>query len=158
MTMSGLLLLGTVVGVLSAVMGIGGGIVLVPALTILFGLSQSEAQGTSLATIPFGAIIAAMIYNQSVSLRLPVIVVISIGFIMGAFAGAKLAPQCPEAFLRLAFGGLLLYLGVIYVFDTQPANPAGLVLAPLTVLVGWLVRRRRKERSEPAAEPHEYCI
>jgi uncharacterized membrane protein YfcA len=158
MTTLGLLLLGTAVGVLSAVMGIGGGIVLVPALTILFGLSQSEAQGTSLATIPFGAIIAAMIYNQSVALRLPVIVAISIGFIVGAFVGAKVAPQFPEAFLRLAFGGLLLYLGVIYVFDTQPANPAGLVLAPLTVFAGWLVRRRRQAPPEPPLEHHEYYI
>ena len=68
MTTVGLLILGMVVGVLSTMMGIGGGIVLVPALTILFGLSQSEAQGTSLATIPFGAVIAALIYNQNVAL------------------------------------------------------------------------------------------
>ena len=123
MTTLGLLLLGMAVGVLSAIMGIGGGIVLVPALMILFGLSQTEAQGTSLATIPFGAIIAAMIYNQSVSLRLNVIMAIAIGFVVGAYFGAKLAPQVPETSLRLAFGGLLLYLGALFVFDMEPSHP-----------------------------------
>jgi len=156
----GLLLLGAAVGLLSAMMGIGGGIVLVPALMILFGLSQTEAQGTSLATIPFGAIIAAMIYNQSVSLRLHVIVAIAIGFVVGAYLGAKLAPQFPEASLRLAFGGLLLYLGALFVFDMQPSHPAGLVLAPLTMLVGWIMRRRRRRQAppEPPVERHEYYI
>jgi uncharacterized membrane protein YfcA len=154
----GYVILGVVVGILSAVMGIGGGIVLVPALTLLFGLSQSQAQGTSLATIPFGAIVAALIYHQSVALRLPVIGAISIGFVVGAFVGAKVAPQIPESFLRLAFGGLLLYLGFIYVFDTHRANPAGLVLAPLTMLVGWIVRRRRHVPPEPPMEHHEYYI
>lgn len=160
MTTLGLLLLGAAVGVLSGMMGIGGGIVLVPALMILFGLSQAEAQGTSLATIPFGAIVAAMIYNQTVSLRLHIIVAIALGFVVGAFLGAKLVPQVPEAFLRLAFGGLLLYLGALFVFDVQPTHPAGLVLAPLTVLVGWILRRRHRPPTppEPPVERHEYYI
>jgi uncharacterized protein len=158
MTTLGLLLLGLAVGLLSAIMGIGGGIIMVPALMILFGLSQTEAQGTSLATIPFGAIVAAMIYNQSASLRLRVIVAIAIGFIVGAYLGAKLVPQFPEASLRLAFGGLLLYLGIIYVFDMRPSHPAALVLAPLTMSVGWLLRRRRQAPPEPPPERHEYYI
>lgn len=52
MSTTGLVLVGAAVGVLSGVLGIGGGIILVPALVLLFGLSQAEAQGTSLATIP----------------------------------------------------------------------------------------------------------
>ena len=160
MTTLGLLLLGAAVGLLSAMMGIGGGIVLVPALVILFGLSQAEAQGTSLATIPFGAIIAAMIYNQSVSLRLNVIVAIALGFVVGAFLGAKLVPQIPETSLRIAFGGLLLYLGALFVFDLQPSHPAGLVLAPFAMFVGWFMRRHRRRQppAEPPEERHEYYI
>ena len=160
MTTLGLLLLGAAVGVLSAMMGIGGGIVLVPALVILFGLSQTEAQGTSLATIPFGAIVAAMIYHQSASLRLHVIVVIAIGFVLGAFLGAKLVPQVPEAALRLAFGSLLFYLGVLFVFDIRPSHPVGLVLVPLTIFVGWIMRRhpRRQGPPDPPVERHEYYI
>lgn len=160
MTTVGLLLLGAAVGILSALMGIGGGVVLVPALVILFGLSQTEAQGTSLATIPLGAIVAAMIYNQSVALRLNVVVAIAVGFVAGAFLGAKLVPQIPEAALRLAFGGLLLYLGILFVFDLRPSHPAGLVLAPILVLLGWVLRRRRRRPApgEPPGDRHEYYI
>src|SRR5215813_14159975 len=96
MTTVGLLLLGAAVGVLSAMLGIGGGIVLVPALVILFGLSQTEAQGTSLATIPFGAIIAALIYHQSAPLRVSVVVAVATGFVVGACLGARLIPHVPE--------------------------------------------------------------
>src|SRR5688572_9639213 len=110
MTSLGLFLLGAAVGVLSGMLGIGGGIGLVPALVVLFGLSQTEAQGTSLATIPFGAIIAAMIYNQSTPLRVPVVVAVGAGFVVGALLGARLLPHVPEATLRLGFGALLLYL------------------------------------------------
>ena len=79
MTPSGLVLLGAAVGLMGAMRGIGGGIVMVPALVILFGLSQTEAQGTSLATIPFGAILAATIYHQSVPIRGNVAVAIAAG-------------------------------------------------------------------------------
>ncbi len=160
MTTLGLVLLGVAVGMLSSIMGIGGGIVLVPALMILFGLNQLEAQGTSLATIPFGALVAAMLYNQNTTLRIPMIAAIVIGCILGAYLGAKLAPQLPEDSLRLAFGGLLLYLGLLFVFDMKPSHPVGLVLAPFTVLVGW-VRRRHQNRQkppEPPVERHEYYI
>jgi hypothetical protein len=79
---------------------------------------------------------------------------------MGAYLGAKLAPQVPETSLRLAFGGLLLYLGILFVFDMQPSHPAGLVLAPFTMLVGWMMRRRRRRQGlpEPTEERHEYYI
>lgn len=159
MSTTGLLLLGLAVGLLSAMVGIGGGIVLVPALVILFGLSQAEAQGTSLATIPFGAVVAALVYNQSVTLRAHLIFVIAIGFVVGAFLGAKLVPQVPEAALRLAFGALLLYLGLLFVFDLPPSHPAGLVLVPFTALAGWIARRRRKSKPpEPPADRSEYYI
>jgi uncharacterized protein len=160
MTTVGLLLLGLAVGVLSAILGIGGGIVLVPALVILFGLSQTEAQGTSLATIPLGAIIAAVIYHQSAPLRVPVVVAVAAGFVVGAALGAKLIPYAPEAGLRLAFGGLLLYLALLFVFDLRPSHPVGLVLAPFTVLGGWVTRRLRGRPVTPEPPPgeHEYYI
>jgi uncharacterized membrane protein YfcA len=155
-----LVLLGAVVGVLSSMLGIGGGVVLVPALVILFGLSQTEAQGTSLATIPFGAIIAAMLYNQSTPLRANVIVAVAAGFVAGAFFGAKLVPHAPEAALRTAFGGLMLYLGILFVFDLRPSDPVGLVLAPITAVVGWVAHRLRRRPAPPAppADEHEYYI
>jgi uncharacterized membrane protein YfcA len=160
MTTLGLLLLGAAVGVLSALLGIGGGIILVPALVIVFGLSQPEAQGTSLATIPLGAIVAAVIYHQSTPIRAPVAVAVAAGFVAGAFLGARLVPDVSEGALRLLFGGLLLYLGLLFVFDLRPSHPAGLVLAPVAVLVGWVMRRVRRPQQppEPPPEPHEYYI
>src|SRR5262245_11430779 len=149
MTSLSLLLVGAAVGVLSGLLGIGGGIVLVPALVLLFGLSQTEAQGTSLATIPFGAIIAALIYNQSAPLRVPILVTVGAGFVAGALLGAKLLPHVSEAALRLGFGGLLLYLGLLFVFDLRPSHPAGLVLAPVTILVSWMRRRLRHSPALP---------
>lgn len=156
----GLLLLGVAVGVLSAMLGIGGGIVMVPALVIVFGLSQMEAQGTSLATIPFGAIIATMIYNQSTPLRTPLILTVGAGFVVGAFLGAKLLPHVPEAALRLGFGGLLLYLGMLFAFDLRPSHPAGLVMAPVSILMGCLARRFRRPlaSAQTALNEHEYYI
>ena len=154
MVTAGLLLLGAAVGVLSALLGIGGGIVLVPALVLLFGLSQAEAQGTSLAIIPFGAIIAAVIYHQSAPLRVPIVVAVAAGFVAGAFLGARLVPHVPEAALRPAFGGLLLYLGLLFVFDLRPSHPVGLVLAPVTLVVG-LVRHRLWRRPDPPTPPED---
>src|SRR5262245_54812355 len=140
-------------------LGIVGGIVLVPALVLLFCLSQTEAQGTSLATIPFGAIVAAVIYNQSTPLRVPVVVAVGAGFVVGALLGAKLLPHVPEAAVRLGFGGLLLYLGILFAFDLRPSDPAALVLAPVTMLVGR-VRRRFRHQPPPQTPPqeHDYYI
>jgi uncharacterized protein len=160
MTTSGLVLLGAAVGVLSALLGIGGGIVLVPALVILFGLSQSEAQGTSLATIPFGAIVAAVMYHQAAPLRGQVVAAVAVGFVAGAYLGGRLIPHVPEAALRSAFGGLLFYMGFLFVFDLRPSHPAGLVLAPVTVAVGWVTRRLRRKPAPPVPplDGHEYYI
>ena len=157
----GLLVLGVAVGVLSALLGIGGGIVLVPALVILFKMSQKEAQGTSLATIPLGAIVAAVIYHQSANpLRGSVIVVVAAGFVVGAAVGARLMPYAPEAALRLAFGGLLFYLALLFLFDLRASHPVGLMLAPFTVVGGWMVRRLRGRPPAPEPPPgeHEYYI
>ena len=160
MTTPGLVVLGVAVGVLSALLGIGGGIVLVPALVILFGLTQAEAQGTSLATIPFGAVVAALVYHQTAPVRGQVVVAVAIGFVAGAYLGAKLVPHVPDAALRPAFGGLLLYLGLLFVFDLRASNPAGLVLAPAVMIVGWVARRFRRSPAAPAppAPEHEYYI
>jgi uncharacterized membrane protein YfcA len=160
MSSAGLVLLGAAVGVLSALMGIGGGIVLVPALVLLFGQSQAEAQGTSLATIPLGAIVAALMYHQSVPLRVPVVAAVAGGFVVGAYLGSRLIPHVPVEGLRLAFGVLLLYLGLLFAFDLRPAEPVAVVVGTATALVAWLTRRvrRRTAPSGPSDGEHEYYI
>ena len=135
--MNGILRLafGAAVGILSGLLGIGGGVVLVPGLILFFGFTQPEAQGTSLAVmIPPIGIFAAAIYYPHGYVRLPVVGLVAVGFMLGALVGAKLVPQLPLELLRVAFGVLLLYLGFAFVLGSK-GTPA---LTSRTVLLGTL--------------------
>jgi len=151
-----LLLFGLTVGVLSGLLGIGGGVVLVPGLILLFGYSQPEAQGTSLAVlIPPIGLFAAIVYYQHGYVRLPAVGWIAAGIVIGAVLGAKLVPMIPLSALRVAFGVLLLYLGCAFVVSPRAtrsvaALPAGLAafLAALLLLL-----RRRNAARERAQRP-----
>ena len=106
-----LLLFGVFIGVISGMLGIGGGIILVPGLMLLFGFTQQEAQGTSLAAlIPPIGIFAAMVYWQHGFVKIPVAAAVAAGFMIGALGGALVVPRMPVDWLRLGFGVLLLYL------------------------------------------------
>lgn len=160
-----LLLFGVAIGVVSGLLGIGGGILLIPGLMLLFGYSQAEAQGTSLAVmIPPIGIFAAMVYYQHGFVRLPVVGFIAVGFMIGAYFGAKLVPHVSPTHLRLAFGVLLLYLGFVFVLN--PSNgqksvalPAGLA-AVFSAVVGWFIWRRvtPKKALPPPSNDHEYHV
>ena len=82
--------LGVLAGIMSGVVGIGGGIILVPALVFVFGLSQHQAQGTTLALLvpPIG-FMAAWTYWKQGYVDIRVAALICIGFILGSFFGAK---------------------------------------------------------------------
>lgn len=143
-----LFLFGIGIGVISGLLGIGGGIVLVPGLMLLFQFSQQEAQGTSLAAmIPPIGIFAALVYYRNGNVQLPVATAVALGFMLGALIGALLVPRVPVGWLQLGFGGLLLYLGFKFVIgDFVPkqfaaALPAGLA-AVLTAIGGWLRGKR----------------
>src|SRR5215213_9291823 len=108
----GLVAFGTAVGVVSGMLGIGGGIVLVPGLVFLFGFTQPEAQGTSLAVLSVPVVIfAAVVYYQHGFVRVPAVAAIVAGFAVGAYLGARLIPYAPAAALRVVFGCILLYVG-----------------------------------------------
>ena len=144
-----LLAFGVCVGVVSGMLGIGGGIILVPGLMLLFRFSQQEAAGTSLAAlIPPIGIFAAMVYYQNNLVKIPVATAVAAGFMVGAYFGALLVPKMPVDWLRLGFGGLLLYLGCSFAFFGFPpksvslaALPAG-IAAVLTAIGAWLRGRR----------------
>lgn len=160
----GLLLFGLAIGMLSGLLGIGGGVLLVPGLILLFGLSQPEAQGTSLAVlIPPIGLFAALVYYQNGYIRLPVVGLIAAGFLIGAYLGALLVPQVPTSFLRTAFGVLLLYLGFVFIWApsdrrTSAALPAG-VAAVVTVIVVKVLRRQIVTRPRPeSSEGPDYHI
>lgn len=97
-----LFLFGIGIGAVSGLLGIGGGILLVPGLMLLFNLSQPEAQGTSLAVLtpPIG-IFAAIVYYQHGFVRLPVALWVALGFIIGACLGALLVGSIRWSIRRL---------------------------------------------------------
>jgi uncharacterized protein len=157
--------LGSAVGLLSGLLGIGGGVVLVPALVFLFGFSQPEAQGTSLTvlSLPIAAF-ASVVYYRAGHVELPVVGVIAAGFAVGAFCGAKLVLQLPVATLRAALAGLLFYIAFLMAMDlrgarTRAALPAFLA-ASVSVVAARMFGRRLRQAAiiDPPDRHVEYHI
>lgn len=141
------------VGLLSGTLGIGGGIVIVPGLMILFGLTQLEAQGTSLAVLSLPiCLAAATIYYQNGHVRPMIVGLVAAGFIVGAFVGAKFIEHVPVAAMRIAFGGLLLYLGLRFVFEGRVSHTAAALPAAVAAIVATISARIWR-RNHPAT-PH----
>jgi uncharacterized membrane protein YfcA len=112
MTTSVLLLLlaiGIVTGVLAGMLGIGGAIIMIPALVLLMGFSQHSAQGTSLAVMlpPIG-VLAAYNYYKAGHVNLKFALILATAFIIGSYFGSKLALTIPQSLLKKIFGILLL--------------------------------------------------
>ena len=107
-----MLLVGLVVGMVSGVVGIGGGILFVPALVWLAGMNQYKAQGTSLGALllPVG-IFAFMEYYRKGNADLHVALLLAIGFLVGGYIGAVGAQHIPELWLRRIFALTLVAVG-----------------------------------------------
>ena len=116
-TILGLLALGLVAGMLSSMVGIGGGVVIVPALVILFAVSQKTAQGTSLAMLlpPIG-IFAVINYYKAGYVDFKIAGVLCLAFIVGSYFGSKFALNLQESTLKRIFGVFLMILAVKYLF------------------------------------------
>jgi uncharacterized membrane protein YfcA len=111
------ILLGLVAGVLSGLIGIGGGIIIVPALVFLFGMSQHNAQGTTLALlIPPIGILAAWTYYKAGYVDVKVAALVAIGFFAGSFLGAKISTNVSDTTLERVFGIALILIGAKMVF------------------------------------------
>lgn len=106
-------LIGLAAGMLSGMVGIGGGVVIVPALVFLLGLSQHEAQGTSLFILSLPVLLLAVVnYWKTGNLNWRFGLVIASTFIVGAFLGSKLTLRLPEAWVKLLFGLLMAYVSI----------------------------------------------
>jgi uncharacterized protein len=103
------ILTGLVVGVLSGVMGIGGGILLVPIMVLGFGYAQHIAQGTSLAAIVPTSIVGAYAHDRAHNVDRAAAAWLSVGGLAGALLGALVAVRLPRELLVRLFGVLLLY-------------------------------------------------
>lgn len=114
-----LALVGICAGFFSGLMGIGGGVVMVPLMVFLLGFSQHEAQGTSLAVLSVPVTFwAAYTYSQGDNpLNWKYAGIIAICFALGGFLGAKLAINIDEKLLKRIFGVLMLALSLRIIFS-----------------------------------------
>ncbi|HEX7357831.1 MAG TPA: sulfite exporter TauE/SafE family protein [Ignavibacteriaceae bacterium] len=110
--------LGLAAGTFSGVVGLGGGIIIVPALVFLFGLSQQQAQGTTLALmVPPIGILAAYAYYQQGYVDLKIAALICLGFIIGGWFGAKIAVSLSQNMLQKIFAISLFLIAVKMFFS-----------------------------------------
>ncbi len=107
-----LLLIGAAAGMLSGLVGVGGGVIIVPALVMVLGFSQHQAQGTSLGllSIPVVAVAAFNYYKQGY-IDIKVVLIMAVAFLIGGFLGSKLAVGLPQAQLKKIFAIVLLIIG-----------------------------------------------
>ena len=105
-----LLGIGLLAGLASGFVGIGGGLIIVPALVFALGLSQHAAQGTSLAMmIPPIGILAVISYYKAGAVEVKYAAVLAITFVIGALLGSKWSLRINPAAVRLVFGVFMLY-------------------------------------------------
>ncbi|MHC4206446.1 MAG: TSUP family transporter [Planctomycetota bacterium] len=101
--------LGLAAGILSGLFGIGGGILMVPTLVLIFGLSQHLAQGTTLALmVPPIGLLAAWTYYKQGHVDIKIAALICLGFFIGGLIGAKCATSIHPVLLKKLFGVVLL--------------------------------------------------
>jgi uncharacterized membrane protein YfcA len=113
-----LLIIGLVAGILSGIIGIGGGIIIIPALMFLLHFSQKSAQGTTLALmVPPIGLLAAWSYYKEGFVDIRAATIICIGFILGSFFGAKLSIGLPQEALKKLFSVVLILVAIKMFFS-----------------------------------------
>ncbi len=115
-----LIIIGLAAGVLSGLFGVGGGLIIVPALVFFIGMSQHEAQGTSLGLmlLPIG-ILAAWNYFKTGNLDIKAGLIIALAFVIGGFFGSKFALGIQEITLKRIFGVFMLFVALKLIFFTK---------------------------------------
>jgi uncharacterized membrane protein YfcA len=108
-----LLAIGIVAGAFAGLLGVGGGIILIPALVFFMGLGQQAAQGTSLAMMlpPIG-ILAAYNYYKAGQVNIKYALILAVAFIVGSYFGSKIAVSIPQVLMKKIFGVVLLLMAI----------------------------------------------
>ena len=106
---------------LSSLVGIGGGMVIVPALVLALGLTQKSAQGTSLALLmlPLG-ILGVMVYHKAGHVRWQYALIMACTFLIGSFIGAKFVNNISSMTLKRIFAVFMIVMAVKYLFFDKP--------------------------------------
>ena len=115
-TLITLILIGLTAGIASGFIGIGGGIVIIPALIYFLGLSQFEAQGVSLTLMlpPIGILAFYNYYQQGHLSKQLIIFALIMGaaFILGGFIGSKVSLKTPVRWVKIIFGSAMFYVSI----------------------------------------------
>lgn len=113
-----LIVVGIITGFMAGMLGIGGAIIMIPALVFFLGLTQQTAQGTSLAVMlpPIG-ILAAYNYYKAGHVNIKFALILAAAFIVGSYFGSKLAINIPQPVLKKIFGLLLLLVAAKMLFS-----------------------------------------
>ena len=108
-----IILVGLAAGIISGFLGLGGGVIMVPALVYLFSMSQHQAQGTVLATmVPPIGLLAAMKYYYAGNVKIKIAIFLCMGFFIGGLLGAQGAHYISAALLKRIFGIILLFISI----------------------------------------------
>lgn len=111
------IILGLIAGILGGMFGIGGGTILIPVMVYLFGLTQHQAQGTTLAImIPPIGLLAALRYWQAGNVKISMAGFICLGFLAGGLIGADLVHNISDPLLKRLFGAYLLLISLKMIF------------------------------------------
>lgn len=112
-----LLVVGLLSGMLSGLIGVGGGIIIVPALILLLGYSQQQAQGASLGLLllPVG-ILAVYNYYKKGFIDVKVVLILSVAFIVGGWLGSKIALNISQTALKRVFAVILVVIATKMIF------------------------------------------
>lgn len=113
-----LIAIGLTAGILSGFVGIGGGLLIVPALIFFLGMSQFESQGTSLAMMlpPIG-ILAVLNYSKTGNINWSYAMILAVVFIIGGFIGSKITLSLSPQVVRKTFGVLMLLAAFKLIFS-----------------------------------------
>ena len=106
-----LVLIGVLAGILSGLVGVGGGVIMVPLLVLLLGFNQHQAQGTSLAVlvVPVTAV-AVYTYHKEGFIDWRYVGIIALFFVIGGYFGSKIAVGLDQKILKKVFGFILLII------------------------------------------------
>jgi len=119
-----LVLIGLFAGVFGGVFGVGGAIVMIPALVYFLGVDQHAAQGTSLAVMlpPIG-LFAAYNYYKAGQVHIWYAMIIAVTFMIGGYFGSKIALNLPETLMKRIFGIFLILVALRLIFSKQAGVP-----------------------------------
>lgn len=115
-----LILIGIAGGMLSGMFGVGGGLIIVPAFVFFLGMSQYQAQGTSLGLmlLPIG-ILAAYNYYKTGNVDIKAALIVAATFVVGGYFGSKISLGLDQVILKRIFGVLMLFVSIKMIFFSK---------------------------------------